>query len=109
MSRKDDSVSEREDVSFSRFRPKHAARFFMAGGSGDLVGKRLEAIRSSSARSSCMVSALSSICVREGSLGFFSSGGSVWIGALRLARSLTRSVCTRTAADSVSHGTASAH
>ena len=76
---------------------------------GALAGKRLEAIRCPSARRSCMVSALSSICVREGSLVLLSSGGSVRVGVLSVAISLTSSVCTRAAADSVSPRTSSAH
>jgi hypothetical protein len=74
----------------------------MVGMNGYLVGKRLETIRSPSARKSCMVSAISSICVREGSLIVLSSGGSVWVGVLSVARSLAKFVCARVTADSVS-------
>ena len=51
--------------------------FLVDGLNGTLVGKRLEAILSPSARRSCMVSALSSICFREGSFVVLSDGGSV--------------------------------
>ena len=75
---------------------------------GALVGKRLEAIRSPFARRSCMVSALSSICFREGSFVVLSDGGSVWVGFLSVERSLVKPVCTRVADDSVSPRTYSA-
>ena len=42
-----------------------------------------------------MVSALYSICFREGSFVVLSDGESVWAGFLSVARSLVRSVCTR--------------
>ena len=83
--------------------------FWVAVVNGTLVGKRLEAIRSPSVRSSCMVSALSSICVRKGSLVVLSDGGSVWAGVSSMARSLARSIFTRAAVDSVSPRTSSAH
>jgi len=51
--------------------------FYKAGTNGALVGKRLEAIRSPYARRSYIVSALSSICVREESLVVLSSGDNV--------------------------------
>jgi len=56
-----------------------------------------------------MVSALSSICFREGSFVVLSDGGSVWVGFLIVERSLVRFVCTRAADDSVSPRTSSAH
>jgi len=83
--------------------------FLVDGVNGALGGKRLEAIRSPSARRSCMASALCSICFREGSFVVLSDGGSVWIGVLSVARSLVRSVCTRADDDSVSLRISSAH
>jgi len=56
-----------------------------------------------------MASALSSICFREGSLVVLSDGESVWVGFLRVARSLARSVCTESVVASVSPRTSSAH
>ena len=79
------------------------------GLNGALAGKRLEAIRSPSARMSCMVSALSSICFREGSFVVLSDGESVWVRFLSLEWSLVKSVRTRAADDSVSPRTSSAH
>ena len=81
----------------------------MAGVNGAFVGKRLEVIRSPSARRSCMMSALSSICVRGALLVVLPDGGSVWDGVLSVAMSLVRSVCTRAADDSGSPRTSSAH
>jgi len=83
--------------------------FLFNGLNGALVGKRLEAIRSPSARRSCMVSAFSSICFREGSFVVLSDGGSVWDGFLSVDRSLVRAVCTRADDDSASPRTSSAH
>jgi cobalamin biosynthesis protein CobD/CbiB len=83
--------------------------FFVAGMNCALVGKRLEAIRNPVARRYSMVSALSSIFVREGSLVVFSSGGSVWVVVLSVAGSLVTFVCTRNAAYSVSPRTSAAH
>ena len=80
------------------------------GLNGALVGKRLEAIRRPSTRDiSCMVSALSSNCFREGSFVVLSDDKSVWVGFLSVARSLVRYVCTRVADDSISPRTSSAH
>ena len=66
MSEKDGSVSEREDVSFNSFGQNMPRGFWVDGLNGVLVGKRLEAIHSPSARRYCIMSALSSICFREG-------------------------------------------
>ena len=74
-----------------------------------LAGKRLEAIRSPSARRSYMVSALSSICFCEGSFVVLWDGGSVWVGFLSVGRSLVRSICTRAARNFVSPCSSSAH
>jgi hypothetical protein len=76
---------------------------------GDFAGRRLEAIRRPSARRSCMVSALFSMCFCEGSFVVLSDGGSEWVGFLSVARSLVRSVCTWAVDDSVSPRTSSAH
>ena len=81
MSEKDGSVSEREDVSFERFRTEHAASFFFDGVNGVMVGKRLEAIRSPSARRSFMVSALSRIFSERGRLLFFGMAGACGLGS----------------------------
>ena len=83
--------------------------FLVNGLNGASVGKRLEAIRSPSARRSCMVSAFSSICFREWLFVVPLDGGSVWGGFLSVERSLMRSVCTRADDDSVSPRTSSAH
>ena len=89
---------------------KNMLRGFLVDGlNGALVGKRLEAIRSPSTRISCMASALSSICFREGSFVVPSDGGSVWVGFLSVARSLVRSACPRAANNSVSPRNSSAH
>ncbi len=54
----------------------------MACVNGDLVGKRPVAMRITFAIRSCMVSALSSICVLASLLVVLSSGESVWVGVL---------------------------
>ena len=108
MSEKDGSVSEREDVSFSRFFQNMLRGFLFDGLNDALVGKRLEVLCSPSARRSCMVSVLYSICFREGSFVVLSDGGSVWVGFLSVDRSLVGSVYTRAASDSVSPRTSSA-
>jgi hypothetical protein len=56
-----------------------------------------------------MVSALSSICFREGSFLVLSDGGSVWVRVLSVVRSLLRSVHTQAGDDSVSPRTFFAH
>ena len=83
--------------------------FLVDGVNGTLVGKRLEAIRSPSARRYCMVSALSRICSREGSFVVLWDGGSVWVEVLSVARSLVRSEGTRAADNSICPRTSSAH
>ncbi len=65
--------------------------------------------RSPSARRSCMVLALSNICVLVTILVVLLSGESVWVGVLSLVRILVRSVCTELAVDSISSRVSSAH
>jgi hypothetical protein len=54
---------------------------FLVEVNGALVGKRLEAVRSSSTRRSCMVSALSSFVFVRGHLLLFRMGGACGLGS----------------------------
>ena len=109
MFEKDGSVSKCEDICFDCFWPEHASGFLVACVNGALVGKRQVATRNHSDTRSCMVSALSSICVLTSLLVVLWSGESVWVGVLSLVRRLERSVCTEVVVASVAPRISSAH
>ncbi len=83
--------------------------FLVACVNGALIGKMQVATRNPSDNMSCMVSALSNICVLTSLLVVLSSGESVWMGVLSLVRRLERSVCAEVVVAFVAPCVSSAH